>query len=159
DSPVHEPIARQAILEFRGDMSLAARNRFAVQDVVDGLRLWPLARALAWLDIRLRYRGSVLGPFWLTLSTAVMIVSLGVLYSALFQTDIHEYLPFLALSQMLWLFLNTLVNEACTCFTEAAGMIHAVRMPLFMHALRTLARNVLVLAHNIPVILVVFVYF
>jgi len=158
-SVLQDRIARAGVLEFRGDMSLATRNRLALQDVAEGLRLWPLARSLGWLDIRLRYRGSVLGPFWLTLSTAVMIASLGVLYSVLFHTDIHEYLPFLALSQVLWFFLNTLVNEACTCFTQAEGMILAVRMPLFLHALRTLVRNILVFAHNVVVIVVVDVIF
>ena len=102
NSVVHDPVARANVLEFQGDMSLATRNRQAMQDVAEGLRLWPLACSLGWLDIRLRYRGSLLGPFWLTLSTAVMVASLGVLYSALFHIDIHEYLPFLALSQVLW---------------------------------------------------------
>jgi lipopolysaccharide transport system permease protein len=140
-------------------MSLSAGNRLAMRDIADGLRLWHLAWTLGWLDIRLRYRGSILGPFWLTLSTAVMVGSLGVLYSTLFQTDIHEYLPFLALSQVLWAFLNSLVTEACTCFTQAEGMIRAVRMPLSLHALRLLVRNVLVLAHNIVVIVGVDIIF
>src|SRR4051812_44888420 len=104
-SVVHEPLARAGVLEFRGEMSMATRNWLAMRDIVEGLRLWPLARSLGWLDIRLRYRGSMLGPFWLTLSTTVMIVSLGVLYSTLFRVDVHEYLPFLALSQVLWFFL------------------------------------------------------
>jgi len=158
-SIAQEPIARATVLEFQGAMSFAARNRQAVQDVLEGLRLWPLAWSLGWLDIRLRYRGSILGPFWLTLSSAVLVGSLGVLYAALFQIDVHEYLPFLALSQVLWMFLSTVVNEGCTCFTDAGGMIHAVRMPLFLHSMRTLLRNVLVLAHNVVVIVVVDVMF
>jgi lipopolysaccharide transport system permease protein len=158
-STVHQAIARAGNLDFQGQMPLAARNRWAVKDVVEGLRLWPLARSLGWLDIRLRYRGSLLGPGWLTLSTAVMIVSLGVLYSALFNTDVHEYLPFLALSQILWAFLSTMVSEGCACFTQAESMILAVRMPLFLHALRTLVRNVLVLAHNVVVLVGVYLYF
>jgi len=147
------------VLEFRGDMSAAIRNRLAVLDVVDGIRLWRLAWSLGWLDIRLRYRGSILGPFWLTLSTGVMIGSLGVLYSALFHIDTRNYLPFLALSQVLWGFIATVVGEACAAFTQAEGMIRAVRMPLFVHAIRTLLRNLFVLAHTIVVIVVVDVIF
>jgi lipopolysaccharide transport system permease protein len=158
-STVHDTIARAGNLDFQGQMPLAARNRWAVRDIAEGLRLWPLARSLGWLDIRLRYRGSLLGPGWLTLSSAVMIVSLGVLYSALFNTDVHEYLPFLALSQILWTFLSTMVSEGCGCFTQAESMILAVRMPLFLHALRTLVRNVLVLAHNVVVLVGVYLYF
>jgi lipopolysaccharide transport system permease protein len=151
----HDTIARANVLEFRGDMSAATRNRLAVRDLLDGIRLWPLAWTLAWLDIRLRYRGSVLGPFWLTLSTAVMVGTLGVLYSTLFHVDVQDYLPYLALSQVLWFFLSTVVNESCTAFTQAENIIRAVRMPYFTYALQTLVRNVLVLAHNVAVIIVV----
>jgi lipopolysaccharide transport system permease protein len=155
----HSIAARARVLDFQGEMSAGARNRLAMLDVLSGIRLWPLAWSLGWLDIRLRYRGSILGPFWLTLSTAIMVGALGFLYSALFHIDVHQYLPFLTLSQVLWFFLAALVSEACTCFTQAEGMIHAVRMPLFLHAIRTLVRNILVFAHNIVVIVGVFVIF
>jgi lipopolysaccharide transport system permease protein len=153
------PLVRANILDLQGDVALAALSRLAARDIADGLRLWRLASTLAWLDIRLRYRGSILGPFWLTLSTAIMVGSLGVLYSTLFHTDVHEYLPFLALSQVLWGLLSTLVMEASTCFTQAEGMIRAVRMPLTLHAVRLLVRNVLVFAHNIVVIVAVDIIF
>ena len=72
-----------------------------MQDVREGARLLPLAWTLGWLDIRLRYRGSMLGPLWLTLSTGIMVGALGYLYAGIFHTDIHDYLPFLALSLVL----------------------------------------------------------
>jgi lipopolysaccharide transport system permease protein len=147
---------RDTGLEFFAGMSMANRHKFAVNDVLAGIRLWRLAWALGWLDIRLRYRGSMLGPFWLTISTGVMVGSLGFLYSALWHIPIRDYLPFLALSQVLWGFLATLVSESCVAFTEAEGVIRSVRMPYFLFALRVLVRNILVLGHNIFVILVVF---
>lgn len=153
------PVARDATLEFQAGLSFASRNWQAIDDVRDGARLWRLAWTLGWLDIRLRYRGSMLGPFWLTISTGVMVAALGVLYAKLFKMDVREYLPFLALSQVLWAFISTLVSEACTAFTQAEGVIRSVRMPLFVFALRTLVRNVLVLLHNIVVIVVVFAIF
>ena len=151
--------ARPTVLELHGGMSRAANARLAMQDIADGLRLWRLAWTLAWLDIRLRYRGSMLGPFWLTLSTGVFVGALGVLYAELFRQDVHQYLPYLALSQVLWSFLAMTVGESCVCFTAAEGVIRAVRMPLTVHALRTLIRNVFVLAHNVVVIVVVDVIF
>lgn len=135
------------------------RQHQAVRDLSDGSRLWRLALTLGWFDIRLRYRGSMLGPFWLTLSTAVMVVALGVLYSALFKMQIHDYLPYLALSLVLWNTLNGIVAEACTCFLQADGMIRAVRMPFTMYAARVMVRNLLVLAHNVVVILAVYLWF
>ena len=148
-----------AVLAFDADMSFSARNRLAVADMVDGAKLWRLAWMLAWFDIRLRYRVSILGPFWLTLSTAVMVGALGVLYSTLFKMSLREYLPFLAVSQILWAFIASVVAEGCVAFTAAESVVRSVRMPFGLHAMRSVLRNVLVMAHNLVVILAVYAYF
>jgi lipopolysaccharide transport system permease protein len=151
--------ARGDVLELRGDRSRPVLRALALRDVVDGLRLWRLAVTLGWLDIKLRYRGSWLGPFWLTLSTAIMIGALGVLYAALFHINVREYLPYLALSQVLWAFLATLIADGCSCFTASEPLILSIRMPLSVHALRVLVRGLLILAHNVVVIVFVDVVF
>lgn len=153
------PAARNALLDLRADMSLVARNRLAVRDVSDGAALWRLAWTLGWLDIKLRYRGSILGPFWLTLSTGIMVGALGVLYSTLFHMDIHAYLPYLSLSLVLWGFLGAVFSESCAAFTEGEAVIRSVRMPFFVFAVRVVIRNLLALAHNIVVIVAVFAVF
>src|SRR6185437_5723680 len=117
------PVSQQSHLELHGRMSPATRHYWALSDLAGGLRLWRLGMTLGWLDIRLRYRGSMLGPFWLTISTAVMVAALGVLYATLFHMDVHDYLPFLALSQVLWAFLASMVSESCGAFTEAEAVV------------------------------------
>ena len=136
-----------------------SRIRRAGVDAGRGLRLWRLCWALGWLDVKLRYRGSVLGPFWLTASTAVMVASMGLIYSFLFKMDLRAYLPFLSLSLVLWGFISGMVNDSTSCFTQSEGMIRAMRMPFTVHAARVVIRNLLVLAHNVVVILVVFALF
>jgi len=147
------PIAIAATHSWRDRMMMAAA------DLDETLRLWPLVWTLALLDIRLRYRGSLLGPFWLTLSTAVMVGSIGFLYAKLFHSDISAYLPFLSISLVLWTFISSITADGCLCFTQAESMIRAMRMPLSLHAARIVMRNVLVLAHNVVVIIVVFAIF
>ena len=133
------------------------RQRAALRDLADGARLWRLAFALGWLDIKLRYRGSVLGPFWLTLSTAVMVAALGVVWGTLFHIRMDDYLPFLGLSLVLWgSGLNGLALDACSTFTQADATIRSLRMPFSVQIVRTLARNVIALAHNVVVPVVVF---
>jgi len=142
-------------LDLVSDQSARSRAILALRDIRDAASLWRLCCILSWLDVKLRYRGSVLGPFWLTLSTAVMIGSMGFLYAALFHMDLHEYLPFLALSIVLWGFVGTVVSDACVCFTSAEGMIRSVRMPFTLYAARVVLRNLLVVAHSVVVIVVV----
>jgi lipopolysaccharide transport system permease protein len=142
-------------LEVTQDISFGARQALAVRDLRDAVALWRLCWTLSWLDIKLRYRGSTLGPLWLTLSTAVMVGALGLLNSALFGVPLRDYLPFLALSLVLWGFLSGLIGDACLCFTSVEGMIRSVRMPFSLYAGQIVLRNLLILAHNILVIIVV----
>lgn len=144
-----------ATLELIGDNSAAHRRRLAMRDIREASELWQLCWTLAWLDIKLRYRGSVLGPFWLTLSTALMIGSMGVIYATLFHMQVHDYMSFLALSLVLWGFMGGLVTEACTGYTSAEAAIRSMRVPYTLYAARTVIRNVLILAHNIVVVVAV----
>ncbi|MGH7037733.1 MAG: ABC transporter permease [Stellaceae bacterium] len=131
----------------------------ALADLAGGTARWWVWSSMAWEDIRLRYRGSVLGPFWLTLSMAVMIATLGVVYSTIFKEKIHTYLPFLTLGLLLWTFISAIITEGCTCFIGAEGIIRQVRMPFTIHVLRILYRNLIVLGHNAVVYLVVVLLF
>jgi len=157
--PATGPTATAAMFEMQAGQTFAVRHRLARQDLGEGMQLWRLVWVLGWLDIKLRYRGSVLGPFWLTLSTAVMVGALGFLYSNLFRTNLQTYLPFLALSMVLWGYVSTLVGDACMAFTQAEGMIRSIRMPFSLYAARVVVRNLMVLAHNVVVIVAVFVIF
>ncbi|MGC8469124.1 MAG: ABC transporter permease [Acetobacteraceae bacterium] len=153
------PAPPPVVLDLHAGLGFAARQRRAVQDLAEALRYRRLVWTLGWLDIRLRYRGSALGPFWLTLSTAIMVAALGLLYSRLLHVDLHSYLPFLALSMVLWNFVNTLVTEACLTFTQAEMLVRSLRMPFAVHAARVVVRNVLVLGHNVLVIVLVLAIF
>lgn len=115
--------------------------------------------ALGWLDIRLRYRGSVLGPLWLSLSTAVMVAALGGLYAGLFHLQAADYVPYLAVSLVLWNSLAGQVADSCTVFVQQESIIRSMRMPFCVHAARVLMRNVLVLAHHALVLAPVFLLF
>jgi lipopolysaccharide transport system permease protein len=131
----------------------------ATEDLRSGFARWRLAAALAWLDLRNRYRGSVLGPFWLTLSTGAMLAGLGLLYSTLFRLPLAEYLPHLAVSLVVWNAIAQLVNEGCASLTAQEGMIRQMRLPFTVHMLRCVFRNGLVAAHNLPLIVIVFLLF
>lgn len=148
--------ARAPGMEFHADRSRGYRRQLALRDFATALRLWRLCLTLAWLDIRLRYRGSVLGPFWLTLSTGAMIGSMGVIYATLFHMDVTEYMSFLALSLVLWGFMNTLVTEGCTTYTLVENNIRSIRVPYSLYAAVNVIRNLLVLAHNLVVVVVVY---
>lgn len=135
------------------DAGWLQRFQLSAEDIQEGLKLWRLIWALAFSDIKLRYRGSALGPFWLTISTAVQIGSMGFIFADLFHMDIRVYLPYLAVSQIFWNYLNTIINDGCICFVQYDSLIKGTRMPFTVHAARNVIRNTIILFHNIVIII------
>ncbi len=131
----------------------------ALRDVADGALMWELWGALAWNDIRQRYRRTLLGPFWLTLSMGVMIATIGFLYAKLFKQPTAEYLPYLTLGFIVWALISGIVLNSCTAFTGSEGIIRQVRTPYSVHVFRMLWRNAIIFAHNIVIYLLVMVLF
>jgi lipopolysaccharide transport system permease protein len=127
----------------------------AVRDVVDGAAGWELWGTLGWHDIRQRYRRSLIGPFWLTLSMGIMVGTLGVLYSGLFRQPIRDYMPHLALGFIVWGLISSLILESGTAFVTAQAVIRQVRSPLSVHVFRTIWRNLIIFGHNFLVYVVV----
>ncbi|MNB58014.1 ABC-2 type transporter [compost metagenome] len=129
----------------------------AFSDIFAASRRYSLVGMLGWQDVRQRYRRSALGPFWLTISMGVMIGTIGIVFGQIFNAPIKEFLPFLAAGMILWSFISTAINEGCTTFITAEGIIKQLPIPLFVHILRMIWRNILILAHNIvifPIVLI-----
>ena len=120
------------------------------------IHVWPM---LGWQEIRQRYRRSVLGPFWLTISIGVLIGGMGPLYSKLLGQDVGTYFPHLAVSLVVWMLLASLINETCTSFTSAEGFIKEARLPLTIHVLRVVWRNLIVFFHHCLILLLVFLVY
>jgi ABC-type polysaccharide/polyol phosphate export permease len=131
----------------------------ALSDIADGLRHWRLWILLGWQDIRQRYRRSVLGPFWLTLSMGILVGTLGVLYGVLFGLAIDDYLPFLALGFLAWWLISGVVTDGCMAFIDSEHLIKQVKLPFSMFVYRVVWRNLTIFAHNFVVYLVVAVAF
>src|SRR3954465_10779245 len=109
-------------------MTYAVGNTIA-REFIDGFRLPQIWGMLAWDDIRQRYRRSILGPFWITLSMGVFIVMLGVIYSRLFHMDVASYLPYLAAGFITWGFIATATTEGCHAFQEGERILKQIKLP------------------------------
>jgi len=130
----------------------------ALADVGQSLREPYLWRDLAWFDIKQRFRRSVLGPFWITVTMAVLIAGMGPLYGAIFNLELKTYLPYLALGLVVWGCMSTIILESCGAFIAGSGVIRQTSIPLSSFVLRTVWRNLIVLAFNSVLIVVALVY-
>jgi ABC-type polysaccharide/polyol phosphate export permease len=135
-----------------GAFPVQSRTAEALADLAAGIsRSWIWSR-LAYQDIKLRYRGSVLGPFWVTLTNLIMIAALGTIYSILFHLETTTFVPYLMAGLLVWQFIAGMINEGCATFTAATDVIQQVPMPFSVQAYRVVYRNLLLLAHNAIII-------
>jgi ABC-type polysaccharide/polyol phosphate export permease len=102
----------------------------------------------AWMDTKQKYRRSVLGPFWISLSLAIFVLSIGILWSQLFKIDISTYLPYFCAGLLLWTFISGVINESCNVFIKSQNIIKQVKLPLSIYVLNLVMRHFIILAHN-----------
>ncbi|QIZ39471.1 ABC transporter permease [Saccharopolyspora sp. ASAGF58] len=114
---------------------------------------------LGWQDIKQRYRRSVIGPLWITISMAVTCTALGLLYSQLFNQQLSVHLPYLAVGFIIWGFIGNCINEGSEVFISNEGLIKQLPAPVTIHVLRLLWRQVLFFAHNLVVYFVLLLIF
>src|SRR3954454_9692394 len=120
----------------------------AMQDIVQGLRAYELWTTIGWHDIRQRYRRSVVGPFWITISMAAMIVGLSYLYSGLFDQKFFEYITYVALGIITFTLISTLINESADVFISSQRIILQTKVAFSVYVYRMIWRNLLFFAHN-----------
>jgi len=133
--------------------------RRAFGDLVAGWQQRELWGHLGWQDIRQRYRRSVLGPLWITISMAVTAAALGLLYSQLFAQPLKTFLPYVTVGFIVWGFIQGCINEGTEVFTANEGLIRHLPSPISVHVFRLIWRQILFFAHNLAVYLVMVVFF
>ena len=127
-------------------------------DVVQGISEWPVWSRLGWREVRLRYRRTVLGPIWQTLSLGLLIFALGVIWSALFKMDMRAYLPSLCTGYLAWQLVAGLIGDGCGVFIESESFIKQMRVSYTMLTLAMVWRTLIIFAHNMVVYVPVAIY-
>jgi ABC-type polysaccharide/polyol phosphate export permease len=148
--PRHYVAARQSFVS-----ELAA----AGQDFVRSFGQWPLWKTLAFNDILSRYRGSVLGPFWITMTTAAFVLGISLVYGSLMHVATEKYVPWMATGVVIWNTIALTINEGSDAYIFSSAIIRAGSLPLPIFVWRVIFRNVLNFGHQLIVIVGVALWF
>lgn len=140
---------------------MAFRRRYiaGVREMTDGLNAWRVWHLLGTGDLRRRHARSRGGQFWLTLSTAMTILALGLVWSLLWRQPVGGILPYITVAMIFWFMLAGILNDATTAFTVLGSLFVNQRTSLSVAIYALCYRNLIVLAHNAVIIVVVFFTF
>jgi ABC-2 type transport system permease protein/lipopolysaccharide transport system permease protein len=131
----------------------------ARKDIYGGLANWRLWTALGWYDVRQRYRRSVFGPFWSTMSLAIAVAAIGTIYAKLFNRPPEIYVPHLTLGFLIWILLGSIVRRSCRVFVRAERYIKGTRAPLSTFVFLILWFDIIIFLYQSFVYVIVAVIF
>jgi lipopolysaccharide transport system permease protein len=113
---------------------------------------------MAVQDIRLRYRRSMIGPWWVTISTGIMVLMLGFLWSHIFNQAILTYLPYFAIGFVVWNWMAGQIGDSAGGYFQFGGVIKQVRLPFPIFTFRCNVRQGIILLHNSLIIAAVLLF-
>ena len=131
----------------------------ASHDLLSGLCAWPIWTRLGWQEVKRRYRRTVLGPFWATLSLGIFIAAISFVWAPLFGTHLNVYLPFFASGMVAWTLVSSLVNESCSIFSSGEGLIKQLNFPFSTLVYMTVWRNLIVFFHHLVILAMIYLVY
>jgi ABC-type polysaccharide/polyol phosphate export permease len=130
----------------------------AITDILRGIASTDMWGRMGWQDVKRRYRRTVIGPFWASLSLAVFALSIGLVWANLWNMDPREYLPYLTSGMMVWVLFSAFVTEGCMVFISSESLIKQLPVPYSMLICAMVWRNLIAFAHNFAVYVPICIY-
>lgn len=131
----------------------------AILDLKRAISQYRVWLHLGWVEVQQRYRRSVLGPWWLSLSMLIFILMMGIVFSKLFKENLSEYIPFFTAGYLFWTFISNSLIEAAEIFKSNSGYIRQINLPFNLYVFKHLVRQLICLLHNSVVYLLVCLFF
>src|SRR5215470_12497384 len=128
-------------------------------DLLQGIDNWRLSHLMGLGEIRRRYVRSRIGQFWLTISTGIVVTTLGLVWSTLWKMPIADLLPFVAISLIVWTLITGTLAEAATVFVSAGPMFLNQGMSFSTAIYALVYRHLLIFLHNLPIIVIAMLLF
>ena len=93
--------------------------------------------SLVKIDLRTRYRRSVIGLGWSLLRPILMTIILCLVFKRFFKMDVAQFAPMLLAGLVLWDYISTATKSGCHCFFQGEQYIRQHPAPIAIYPLRT----------------------
>ena len=109
-------------------------------------RIWYLESIY---ELKSKYSGSILGPFWIVISNLLLITILSIVFSFTFYSDYKNILPKLAIGLIIWNFISTSLNSSCLCLINNTHNLLNYSHSYMTYIIKNNSVNIMVFMHNI----------
>lgn len=119
------------------------------------VRLLHVAVHFAWTDLLSRYRRTILGPLWMSITLGFGSTGLGILWSQIWNMPPHEIIPTTTFGFLIWMFISGCINESTNVFTDSGDIIKSLKVPIIFFPMVALFRQFFNFVHAWPIIIIV----
>ncbi len=131
----------------------------AIDDLRQGFMNWPVFLLIGLTSIKARYRRSKVGQFWITISMAITVLTIGVVWSYLWKMPIEDFLPYIAISYIVWLYMTGVLADGTILFISQAHYLREIRLPKSAYLFADITKHLIILGHNLLILLPVYLLF
>ncbi len=132
--------------------------KLTIKDIASGVSNYQTWSFMGFSEIRRRYRRTLIGPFWTTLSLGIFIACMGVMLSNIWHSPAKEFLPYFCSGFICWTIIQTIILEGCSTFTSAETFIRQVSLPYSLYSCLIIWRNMIVFFHHLVILALVLLY-
>ena len=150
---------RQVQVKQQSLRGFSLQPKAALNDIVEGARLWRVWLSLSWQEFVSTYRRSIIGVFWVMLSFAAFVfIKLTIFSSLLGADDVRYYDAYLVIGFFMWVYSQQVIMTAPDTFVSSSGWIRSEALPLSTYIYKMVMREIYNLFFTFAVVVIALVY-
>jgi len=128
---------------------LVQRKKRAKWDLIEGILFWELWVRLSMNEMRRRYKRTLLGPAWITLSLLIFALTMSLVWAGLWNQKVVDFLPFLLSGLVPWTMISSVIGESTAVFLAGESLIKNQQFPYSLLSYGVISRNFIIFGHNL----------
>jgi ABC-type polysaccharide/polyol phosphate export permease len=113
---------------------------------------------LGGLDLKIRYRRSILGPIWISISYLVTVCFLSIVWTKVFNQNIKNFIWYFSIGLLVWNYIVNVISSSYMLFTDTAGILLNYNIDKDVIITRNIVRELYVFIHALVVLILIFFY-
>ena len=130
----------------------------AFEDVIKGAKNYEFWLVFGANDVRSKYRRSILGHWWTTITVYLFILIVGTLYQQILSVKIDAYLVYFGVGYIIWIFISESLISGCQVLISNKSFILQRERPVSIFVFRLVYREILLSVHNILLLPLIFLW-
>jgi len=110
------------------------------------------------INIKIKYRDSIIGPFWNVISGTILILALSFGYSSFLNSaDLKNFIYYIALGIFTWIFISSCLNEATSVLEFKKNIVLEKNINIKFFTLELIFSNFIIYLHSFIVIFILLI--